>query len=385
MFLTAEELKAILPDPKNVVEGLSKYIIGQEDAKKALSLMVLRRGLIGLQTAGMISRTTQFDKSNVLLIGSTGTGKTSIMRALSEVLGCPIGIYDVTDVTASGYYGKNIENILERFVLQCETWAENNAYNLLPTLEELSHMSDEEVLKGPKSMASLVKETVNNGILYLDEIDKIRKKETRGNDVGGESVQNELLKILENGIVDLWQDNRKFTIPSKYNITSVNTKNLTLVCGGAFDGIEEIVKHRIKQKSGIGFNSEIVIIDKKDILKSVTTEDLVQYGLKPEFLGRIPLKTCLNSLSLSDMKSIITVPKGSLYEQYKLVFKLFNIDFKLEEKALDHVASSCLKLKIGARGLKQIFTSVLTDVLYDLYSYSDKELVITEQYVKDRI
>ncbi len=379
-FLTINELKSILPDPKQIVTCLGSYIIGQEAVKKALALMMLRRGLIGLQSEGRLPPTPLFDKSNVMILGPTGTGKTASINALSKILNTPVGMYDVTEITATGYVGKSIDSLLERYVIQCEEWARNNSFVFLPLPEEMSTgLSPSQYLTIKEKISKLI----NTGIIYLDEIDKIRRKETRGADVTGDSVQSELLKIIDGCQFDLWQDTKK--ISQKGNIESVNTTNISVICGGAFEGLDEVIKFRLKKNSGIGFNNTIIQTNPDDILNSVTTEDLIEYGFKPEFLGRMPLRATMHYLTKNDLIRIIKEPKNNLYEQYQLVFKLFNINFSIDDQAIDYLADQACKLKVGARSLKQVFSSLLSDTMFNIFDYSGEDININLQYVKDRI
>lgn len=379
-FLTTEELKSIITDPKEIVRLLDQHIIGQTEAKKSLALMLLRRALVGLQKAGNLPTYPVFDKSNVLLIGDTGTGKTALIRALAEINGSPVGLDDVTEITSAGYVGGKVEEILERFVIKCEGWVKENYWKFLP--EEIQ--GDETTTVYPDFNA-LVQETVENGIVYLDEIDKIRRKGGQGADVTGDCVQNELLKFLENGKVNLWESKKSTTHKGDSNIISVDTTNITFICGGAFDGLQDIIRHRLKKNLGIGFSSDIIITDRDEILSNLKTEDLIEYGFKPEFLGRIPIRTSLSSMTEEMMRDIITKPKNNLYDQYKLVFQMFNIDFSIDDAALSYLAKKALESNIGARSLKQVFTKLLTDVLYNLWSCSDKEFKIGVEYVKERL
>ena len=386
-FLTATELQDVLPNPKEIVTLLDRFIIGQESVKKALALMMLRRGLLRLQSEGRIPTYPVFDKSNVMIIGASGTGKTASVRALAKVMDTPIGIYDVTELTASGYVGKDVASLLERYVIQCEDWAEAHPQLFFAGVDE---EEPEEYGMPPLDnryaiIANKVRRTISEGVIYLDEIDKIRKKETRGNDVGGDSVQSELLKILEGCDFELWQETNRKKPTTRANIHTVNTTNISFICGGAFEGLDEIIRHRMKKNTGIGFNNEIVVTNPNDLLKSVTTEDLINYGFRPELLGRVPLRACMQELSVEDLTRIITEPENNLYEQYKLVFKLFDVNFTIEKEAIQYLAEQAVKMKTGARSLKQVFTSLLTDVLYDIYTYVGNDVNIDLQYVKDRV
>ena len=384
-FPTPQELADILPNPKEVVLLLDQFIIGQNSVKKALALMMFRRGLIGMQAAGRLPPSPTFDKSNVMIIGASGTGKTASIKALAKVMDTPIGIYDVTELTASGYVGKEVDSVLERYVLECEDWAEAHPQLYFPHEDE--EITDSGAANSWDIACSKVRVTVNEGVIYLDEIDKIRRKETSGNDVGGDSVQSELLKILEGCEFDLWQEThrKKGARTTAANIHSVNTANISFICGGAFEGLDEIIRHRLKKNSGIGFNNDIIMTNPDDLIQSVTTEDLITYGFRPELLGRVPLRACTQQLTAEDLQRIIVEPHNNLYDQYKLVFKLFDINLTIEKEAIKYLADQAVKMKTGARSLKQVFTSLLTDLLYDIYNYMGNDVNINLQYVKDRL
>lgn len=381
-LFSPEDLKSVLTDPRNIVKELDKYIIGQENAKISLSLMILRRALIRLQRNGNIPKEPLFDKSNVLIIGNTGTGKTALVTALSKINGSPIGISDITDVTAAGYIGGKVEEILERYVLLCESWV-NERWT------ELTEFDEEDLKVHPSynsfRYAELVREEVEKGIIYIDEIDKIRQK-SEERDVNGNMVQNELLKFFENGNIQLWNNkgSRHDVNKSTAGIEYVDTTCLTFICGGAFQGLTDTISRRLKVSKGIGFNSDLIVTDQDELMSLLTTEDLIEYGFKPEFLGRLQLRTFMNKMTIEMMERIITEPNGNLYDQYKLAFKLFNIDFSIDKEALRYLAERALQYNTGARSLKQIFTKLLTDSLYNIYDL-EKEFKIGLEYIKERL
>ncbi len=369
-YLSSQDLKDVLIDPRHLVKALDRYIVGQEATKKALALMWLRKGLIGLQQGERLPQRPLFDKSNVLLVGDTGCGKTSIMRALQKVTGCAIGIEDLTGMTSSGYVGRDVNEILERYVEYCSEHIYENI-----NMDEIFEEDDSNYTRSWKKRELLLT-TIENGVIYLDEIDKIAGKDVNRRDITGDAVQNELLKFLENGDIPIKRNN--------HGIDSINTTNLTFVLGGAFQGLREIISKRLKQKSSIGFHGETIITDKDQILASLTTEDLIEYGFKPEFLGRIPLRTTLTALDKDMMRRIISEPENSIYSQYELVFEMFDIDFSMDDAAMNYVAEKALELNMGARSLKQIFTKMLEDALFNIYTL-DSDFKIGLDYVKERL
>lgn len=382
-YLTSWELKKIIVNPTQIVADLDKHIIGQTAAKKALSLMYFRRCLIGLQKSGKLPIYPKFDKSNVLLIGDTGCGKTALIRALQKVVNTPIGIADVTPITAAGYIGGKVEDILINYEVICKKWVTDHFENLL-TDYDMESMSVPEYEE--KKYKELLQETLENGIIYLDEIDKLKCSQTFSKDVNGDMVQNELLKFLENGIVTYVKAKSADQNPdSKTEVPSrkLDTTNLTFICGGTFQGLRDIITTRLKSKTNMGFTGSIIVTDPDEILNALSTEDLIEYGFKPEFLGRLPLRTSLTAMTLDMMERIITEPENNLYDQYRLVFNLFDIDFSIDKEAMRYLAEQALELKMGARSLKQIFTKLLEDALFNIYEL-DSNFKIGLEYVKER-
>jgi ATP-dependent Clp protease ATP-binding subunit ClpX len=274
-------------------------------------------------------------------------------------------------------------------VLQCEDWAVGNVSEFLPHLfSGDTHLTSVSAFdyQYETALEQLAMQCINNGIIYLDEIDKIRKSSGSGKDVGGEAVQNELLKVLENGMIHLWQNKRGNSKQSRMKICTVDTKNIVFVCGGAFEGLQEIVDRRLKKSSNIGFTSQQINVTTETTLLSLcTTEDLIEYGFKREFLGRLPLRTHLDKLTKHDLERIIVEPKDNLYSQYKLLFKLFDIDLKIDKKAIGFLAEKALETNTGARALKSIFTSLFTDSLYNLYHTDGTEIKVGLDFCKERL
>ncbi len=374
-WLNSTELKEVVPNPKKIVQLLDEHIVGQEDAKKMLSLLLLNRALLRLKNSNKIWIETDIQKSNVMLIGPTGTGKTALIRALSEIADTPIGIYDVTSITSAGYVGNKVEDVLVKHVNEVETYVQDHYHRLAFGMEIT-----------PFTKFDMIENMVNNGIMYLDEIDKICKRDSQQGhkDINGDMVQNELLKILENGSVGL--SNAKAAWP-KSGITEVKTDNIVFILGGAFSGLSEIIHKRMNKNHAIGFGADIRIPLKDNdqgLLKHVTTEDLISYGFKAEFLGRMPLRAVLNPLSIDTLKQIITQPKNSILKQYQGLFNVFDIELFLEKGAITEIATQAIDLGMGARSLRPIFNSIFQDELFNVFDNTEKSLTITKSMVKKR-
>lgn len=379
-MLSFTDLKDTLPDPVKTKEELDKYIIGQDSAKKNLSSLVLSRAIMKLQKAGRIPNATQIQKSNLLIVGPSGSGKTGLMRALSEIADVPIYIGEVTAITSAGYVGGKIEDILVEYVNFCAKYCE----------KKFKHVFDENVYNSKNMFKEMVIETINTGIIYIDEIDKIRKR-SEGNDINGNAVQNELLKILEGTHVNLRNSQLPLPHISCINETCkyLDTTYITFICGGAFAGLDEMISRRCNSKASIGFNTEKRIFNSEsnigDILAKATTQDLIDYGFKPEFLGRLPLKTYLNEITEDIMIRVITEPKNAIYKRYTEYFKFFNIDLHITEDGFKELASRAIKLKMGARSLAQLFNDLFINDLYNIYNISNKKLKLNAKQIKARL
>jgi len=341
-----------LPIPAQIKEELDKYVIGQDKAKKTLAVAVYnhykRIGATGK------FKDVEIEKSNILLIGSTGTGKTLLAQTLARLLKVPFAIADATVITEAGYVGEDVENILVRLYQSADYKTENT----------------------------------ERGIVYIDEIDKISRK--NGNpsitrDVSGEGVQQAILKMLEGTISSIPpKGGRKHP---EQKLVQINTKNILFICGGAFEGLEDIVARRIGKKSmGYGANIETVKeLKKSNLYSKVQPEDLLQYGLIPELIGRLPVVSALQDLDADALKTILTKPKNALVKQYQKLLDIEGIKLEFEEDALNIVVTKALKRKTGARALRAIMEETMLEIMYKVPSLTGLEkVIITKDVVNEK-
>ena len=344
-----KEVGILLPKPQEIKKKLDEYVVGQDNAKMALSVAVYNH----YKRIYFSDDDVEITKSNVLLLGPTGVGKTYLAQTLAKLLDVPFAIADATTLTEAGYVGEDVENILLRLI----------------------QAADYDIFKAER------------GIIYIDEIDKIsRKSENQSitRDVSGEGVQQALLKILEGTVASVPpKGGRKHPQQEAINI---NTSNILFICGGAFDGLEKIVQRRTASGS-LGFGGEVhgkKELDQIDWMKDVTPHDLVKYGLIPELVGRIPVITALNALDEEALVRILREPKNSLLNQYKKLFDLDKVDLEFTEEALPAVAKKTLERKTGARGLRSILEDILMPLMYQVPSdYTIEKVVITKETVED--
>ena len=332
--------------PKEIKEHLDTYVIGQEEAKKTISVAVYNHYKRILNPTH--DSEIEIDKSNVILLGETGTGKTLLARTIARMLDVPFCIADATVLTEAGYVGEDVESVLSRLLQAAD-------YNV---------------------------EQTERGIVFIDEVDKIARKSDNPSitrDVSGEGVQQALLKLLEGAEVSVPpQGGRKHP---EQKLISINTKNILFICGGAFAGIEKIIERRVNRAS-IGYQNDEDHIDDENLLQYAAPADLKSFGLIPELIGRFPVFTHLNPLDASALRQILTEPKNALCKQYIELFKMDGIDLKFDASGLDYMVEKAVEFKLGARGLRSIMEAVLNDAMFELPGTEEKELTVTRTFAE---
>lgn len=341
-----------LPKPKEIKAFLDDYIIGQEDAKRVLSVAIYNH-YKRIRFAESGNEDVELQKSNILMLGPTGVGKTFLAQTLAKMMNVPFVIADATALTEAGYVGEDVENILLKLIQAAD-------YNI---------------------------ERAEKGIIYIDEIDKITRKSENPSitrDVSGEGVQQTLLKILEGTIASVPPTGGRKHPHQEF--IQIDTTDILFICGGAFEGLDKIIESRISAKS-LGFGAKVV--SRKDrnageLLRQVQPEDLLKFGLIPEFVGRLPIVTTLDSLSLDALKQILTKPKNALIKQYTKLFMMDNVELEFDDEAVEEIAKKAIERKTGARGLRTIIEGLILDIMYEIPSETNvKKLIFHKECITD--
>ena len=341
----------ILKKPLEIKTFLDQYVIGQDETKKSMSVAVYNHYKRLMQVSD--ENEVEIEKSNIVLVGETGTGKTLIARSIAKMLNVPFSIVDATVLTQAGYVGEDVESILSR----------------------LLQAADYDLVKAQR------------GIVFIDEIDKIARKGDNPSitrDVSGEGVQQALLKLLEGSVVNVAPKGGRKHPEQKF--IEVNTKDILFIAGGAFSGIDKMISKRLNMQAvGFGASLEEDKIDEENLLQYIIPSDLKSFGLIPEIIGRLPVLSYMNPLDAETLRSILTEPKNSIIKQYEKLFSMDDVMFTIEEEALNYIVGKAVEYKLGARGLRSLCEAILTDAMFELPSSKEKTLAVTKDYAESKL